>query len=168
MSTAKLLLHHCCIHLQQQPTSAGEHCTLANLCNPCRVMGRGFLPRKCVYGTRPVSAHPLGAIQCLMLANYSACWLTGLGLGTPSRYMVKKISWNACKLLVLSLLLSLFIIIMIIIVKSLQCTSKLGAIDRHINAVSNRHMSLGHTMCTSTQHMLLYECFAIQMHIMLT
>ena len=36
---------------------------------PCRVMGRGFLPRKCVYGTRPVSAHPLGAIQCLMLVH---------------------------------------------------------------------------------------------------
>ncbi len=27
------------------------------------MVGRGFLPRKCVYGTRPVSAHPLGAIS---------------------------------------------------------------------------------------------------------
>ncbi len=33
------------------------------------VVSRGFLPRKCVYGTRPVSAHPLGAVQCLMLVH---------------------------------------------------------------------------------------------------
>ena len=26
-------------------------------------------------------------------------WLTGLGLGTPSRYLARTISWNACKLL---------------------------------------------------------------------
>ena len=26
-------------------------------------------------------------------------WLTGLGLGTPSRYLARAISWNACKLL---------------------------------------------------------------------
>ncbi len=36
-----------------------------SLCAPshCRVVGRGFLPRKCVFGTRPVSAHPLSAIS---------------------------------------------------------------------------------------------------------
>ena len=113
----------------------------------------------------PCQRTPLG---CNPVSHVSACWLTGLGLGTPSRYMAKKISWNACKLLVLSLLLPFIIIIIIIIVKPLQYTSKLGAIDRHINAVSNRHMSLGHTMCTSIQHMLLYECFAIQVNIMLT
>ena len=28
----------------------------------CQVVGRGFLRQKCVHGTRPVSAHPLGAI----------------------------------------------------------------------------------------------------------
>ena len=28
---------------------------------PCLVMGRGFLPRTCIYG--PVAAHPLGAIS---------------------------------------------------------------------------------------------------------
>jgi len=27
------------------------------------LMGNGLLPRNCVYGTRPVSAHPLGAIS---------------------------------------------------------------------------------------------------------
>ncbi len=32
-------------------------------CHPCRVVGRGFLTRKCIYVTRPVSAHPLGAIS---------------------------------------------------------------------------------------------------------
>ena len=37
-----------------------------------RVIGRGVLPRKCVFGTRPVSAHPLGAIQCLMLVHVSS------------------------------------------------------------------------------------------------
>ena len=26
-------------------------------------------PRKCVYGTRPVSAHPLGAIYCLLVVS---------------------------------------------------------------------------------------------------
>ena len=31
---------------------------------------RGFLPRKCVYGTRPVSAHALGAIQQVMLGGH--------------------------------------------------------------------------------------------------
>ena len=32
---------------------------MASLC-------RDVLPRRCVYGTRPVSAHPLSAIECLM------------------------------------------------------------------------------------------------------
>jgi len=33
MLTAKLPLHHCYIHLQQQLTSAGEHRMLAKVCN---------------------------------------------------------------------------------------------------------------------------------------
>ncbi len=30
---------------------------------------RVVLPYKCVYGTRPVSTHPLGAIKCLMFVH---------------------------------------------------------------------------------------------------
>ena len=54
-------------------------------------MGRGFLPRKCVYGSRPVSAHPFGAIQCLMLVHVGSqdclvgTWQEQLA-GTPVNY----------------------------------------------------------------------------------
>ena len=36
---------------------------------------------------------------CNPVSHVSACWLTGLGLGTPSRYLARIISWNACKIL---------------------------------------------------------------------
>ena len=36
-------------------------------------------------------------IECNLVSHVSACWLTGLGLGTPSRYPARTISWNACK-----------------------------------------------------------------------
>jgi len=42
---------------------------------------------------------------CKLVSHVSACLLTGLGLGTPSRYLARTISWNACKLLSLFLLL---------------------------------------------------------------
>ena len=38
---------------------------------PCPVVRRVCLPRTCVYGSRPASAHPLGAIR----SNVSACRL---------------------------------------------------------------------------------------------
>ena len=44
----------------------------------------------------PCQHTPLG---CNLVSHVSACWLTGLGLGTPSRYLARTISWNACKLL---------------------------------------------------------------------
>ncbi len=43
-----------------------------------------------------VSAHPLGAICCLMLVHVGS---QDQGSGTTSRYLAKRISWNACKLL---------------------------------------------------------------------
>ena len=46
----------------------------------------------------PCQRTPLG---CNLVSHVSACWLTGLGLGTPSRYPARTISWNACKLLLL-------------------------------------------------------------------
>ena len=64
-----------CQHVTQQVTGSSLGGTMLIFRLPCRAMGRGFLPRKCVYGTRPVSAHPLGAI----VSHDSACWLTGLG-----------------------------------------------------------------------------------------
>ena len=50
----------------------------------------------------PCQRTPLG---CNPVSHVSACWLTGLGLGTPSRYLARTISWNACELLLLLLLL---------------------------------------------------------------
>ena len=44
-------------------------------------------------------------LGCNPVSHVSACWLTGLGLGTPSRYLARTISWNACKLLLLLLLI---------------------------------------------------------------
>ena len=41
---------------------------------------------------------PLG---CSSVSHVSACWLTGLGLGTPSKHLASTISWNAFKLLLL-------------------------------------------------------------------
>ena len=32
------------------------------------------------------------------MSDVSACWLTGLGIGTPSRYLARTISCNACRL----------------------------------------------------------------------
>ncbi len=61
-------------------------------------MGRGFLPCKCVNATRPVRAHPLGAIQCLVSVHVGS-----QGLGTPSKYLARAISCNACKLVLLLL-----------------------------------------------------------------
>ena len=65
--------HTQCQDVQQANLSTNKttHCARPHydIRLPCRMMGRGFLPRKCVYGTRPVSAHPLGAIQCLMLVH---------------------------------------------------------------------------------------------------
>ena len=43
-----------------------------------------------------LSAHTLG---CNPVSHVSACWLTGLGLSTPCRYLARMLSWNACKLL---------------------------------------------------------------------
>ena len=40
------------------------------------VVGRGFLPCKCVYGTRPVRAH---TPWVHLVSHDSACWLAGLG-----------------------------------------------------------------------------------------
>ena len=51
----------------------------------------------------PCQRTPLG---CNLVSHVSACWLTGLGLGTPSRYLARTISWNACKLLLLLLQLA--------------------------------------------------------------
>ena len=44
----------------------------------------------------PCQRTPLG---CNPVSHVSAFWLTGLGLGTPSRYLARIICWNACKLL---------------------------------------------------------------------
>ena len=44
----------------------------------------------------PCQRTPLG---CNLVSLVSACRLTGLGLGTPSRYPARTISWNACKVL---------------------------------------------------------------------
>ena len=74
------------------------------------MMCHGVLFSAC---TKPISSH----VNCTdgLSCNYSttvspvshvsACWLTGLGLGTPSRYLARTISWNACELLLLLLLL---------------------------------------------------------------
>ena len=44
----------------------------------------------------PCQRTPLG---CSLVSHVSACWLTGLGLGTFSNYLARTISWNACKFL---------------------------------------------------------------------
>ena len=36
--------------------------------------------------------------SCTPVSHVSACWLTGLGLGTPSKHLARTISWNAFKL----------------------------------------------------------------------
>ena len=59
-------------------------------------------PVLCVHDTCPVSAHPLGAVECLMLVHVGS---QDKGLGTPSRYLAKTISWNACQLYFLVLCL---------------------------------------------------------------
>ena len=43
-------------------------------------------------------------LGCNSVSHVSACWLTGLGLSTLSRYLARTINWNACKipLLILS------------------------------------------------------------------
>ena len=48
----------------------------------------------------PCQRTPLG---CNLVSHVSTCWLTGLGLGTPSRYLARMISWNALLLLLLLL-----------------------------------------------------------------
>ncbi len=52
-----------CQDVTQQVTGSSLSGNMLIFRLPCRVVGRGFLPRNCVYGTRPVSAHPLGAIS---------------------------------------------------------------------------------------------------------
>ena len=39
------------------------------ICKPSVKLHKLQLPRKCVYGARPVSAHTLSAIQCLKLVH---------------------------------------------------------------------------------------------------
>jgi hypothetical protein len=43
-----------------------------------------------------VSSFLFTPLECNSVSLVSACWLTGLG--TPSRCLVRMISWNACKL----------------------------------------------------------------------
>ena len=60
-------------------------------------------------------------IGYMLVSHVSACWLTGLRLGTPSRYLARTISWNACKLLLLLLLLlSLLLLLLATTVFRLQ------------------------------------------------
>lgn len=53
------------------------------------VSGSGKRLCKCVYDTRPVKAHPLNAIQYLMLVHVAS---QDYGIGTPSRYVASQLA----------------------------------------------------------------------------
>ena len=55
-----------CQDVTQQVTGSSLSDNMLNFQASVSGNGQSFLPRKSVYGTRPVSAHPLGAIWCLM------------------------------------------------------------------------------------------------------
>ena len=83
-----------------RPTSSP--CSASSLYVSTAVWGNGqrFLPPKMRLWHLPCQRTPHG---CNPVSHVSACWLTGLGLGTPSRDLARTSSWNACKL-VLSLI----------------------------------------------------------------
>ena len=74
----------------QQPGAIGWLLT----CELSQV-GTGFSASQMRLWHSPCQRTPLG---CNPVSHVSACWLTGLGLGTSSRYLARTISWNACKL----------------------------------------------------------------------
>ncbi len=67
--------------------------SLCSICDACRWP----VQLSCATEILKVRHHVLGAISCLILLHVSS---QDKGLGTPSRYIARTISWNACKLLI--------------------------------------------------------------------
>ena len=89
-----------CQDVTQQVTGSSLSGNMLNFQASVSGNGQRFSASQMRLWHSPCQRTPLG---CNLVSHVSACWLTGLGLGTPSRYLARTISWNACKLLLLLL-----------------------------------------------------------------
>ena len=89
-----------CQDVTQQVTGSSLSGNMLNFQASVSGNGQRFSASQMRLWHSPCQRTPLG---CNLVSHVSACWLTGLGLGTPSRYLARTLSWNTCKLLLLLL-----------------------------------------------------------------